>query len=116
MTSDLRIGSENEQDHISLIRNSHFFDSNWYYFENDDVSQTQIDAALHYYYNGWKEHRSPSYYFDNDAYMRDAGLTYSMNINPIVHYILIGTVLGLKLRCLATSHRRWPKAASRDSS
>lgn len=74
--------------YIKLIKESPYFDKDYYLSQNPDVMNNGIDPAVHYYWNGWKEGRNPSFNFDNDRYFKVNHI--SPNINPIVHYTLYG--------------------------
>lgn len=47
-----------------------FFDSDFYLASNIDVRASHIDPLYHYIENGWKEGRSPSRYFDVQAFSK----------------------------------------------
>ena len=57
----------NDKINIDLIKKSNLFSSKYYRFENPEVKK---DPAKHYYYYGYKEGKSPSYEFSNEAYLK----------------------------------------------
>lgn len=77
----------NDKINIDLIKSSNLFSSKYYLFENSEV---KIDPAKHYYYRGFKEGKSPSYDFSNNAYLRMYKDVRNAGINPLVHYLKYG--------------------------
>ena len=76
-----------DQENINLIRNSKYFDEDYYKRENPNING---DACRHYYYYGWKEGRSPSYEFSNNFYLRNYKDVEDAGINPLLHYLKFG--------------------------
>lgn len=72
-----------DSNNIRLIKNSVFFDKEYYLNINKDVSKAGLDPALHYYYDGWREGRNPSLKFDNNLYLEQDD---KIKINPLLHY------------------------------
>lgn len=80
---------------IELIKNSEYFDEEWYSANYPDVKK---NAALHYLAVGWLSGRNPGPKFD--------GITYSLNnpvvsinhINPLLHYEKSGKLLGVNVQ------------------
>ncbi len=77
----------NDKKNIKLIKNSNLFSKKYYIMENPDV---KIDAAKHYYYYGYKEGKSPSYYFSNDSYLKLYKDVEKNGMNPLIHYLKYG--------------------------
>ena len=75
-----------DQENIKLIRNSKYFDEDYYKRENPNIKG---DACRHYYY-GWKEGRSPSYEFSNNFYLKNYKDVEDAGINPLLHYLKFG--------------------------
>lgn len=77
------------------IKNSDFFDEEFYLNLYSDVKNSNIDPIEHYLILGWKEGRYPSLKFDTwsylDAYpdMKESGM------NLLLHYILFGKKEGI---------------------
>ena len=76
-----------DQENINLIRNSKYFDEDYYKRENPNIN---MDACRHYYYYGWKEGRSPSYEFSNNFYLKNYKDVEDAGINPLLHYLKFG--------------------------
>lgn len=76
-----------DDENIEFIRKSKYFDENYYKLENPEVKG---DLCRHYYYYGWKEGKSPSYDFSNDAYLKKYRDVTDAKINPLLHYLKFG--------------------------
>ncbi len=72
-----------------IVKNSPYFDKQYYLEKNPDVASSGVDPIKHYYYSGWKEGRNPSAQFNTDAYI-GANYKFNITINPIVHYMRFG--------------------------
>jgi hypothetical protein len=72
---------------IRRIRNSKYFDNDYYYKNNSDVKVSGIDAATHFYYFGWKENRNPCATFDIAKFIDKYPEIIKLNINPIIYVI-----------------------------
>lgn len=70
-----------EESLIQFIRDSEYFDSDYYLSTNEDVRKANYPAPSHYYQFGWKEGRKPS-----DKKIPDA----PPNVCPILYYEIIG--------------------------
>lgn len=81
------INKYHDKMNIKLIKNSNLMDDDYYKLENPNI---KIDPAKHYYYYGFKEGKSPSYNFSNDAYLKEYSDVKSAMINPLVHYLKYG--------------------------
>lgn len=82
------LGIDNEdKKNIELIRNSQYFDAKYYLKENPEVKG---DPCEHYYYKGWKEGKSPSFYFSNDFYLKNYKDVEDAGLNPLLHYLKFG--------------------------
>ena len=75
---------------MEIIKNSGYFDSEYYCFRYPDISESSIDPIWHYLYYGYKEGRDPSKYFKTTWYIENNPDIRSANINPLVHYLLYG--------------------------
>ncbi|KPP84585.1 MAG: Glycosyltransferase [Rhodobacteraceae bacterium HLUCCO07] len=53
------------------LRDSGFFDGEWYLQQNPDVAEAGVDAAQHFVEYGYSEGRKPSPHFDSPANMND---------------------------------------------
>lgn len=79
---------------IAQIKNSGFFDIEFYVKNNLDVAETKIDPIFHYLNYGWKEGRDPSPHFSTSGYLvmnEDVKLA---GLNPLLHYITNGKAEG----------------------
>jgi len=85
---------ENLQEQISFIRESGFFDANWYLANYPDVAQAKIDPLEHFVKYGWLEDRSPSAEFDVAWYLSEYPDVAMANMNPLLHYIYYGEAEG----------------------
>ena len=75
---------------LQLIKNSEYFDADYYLKENPDVKSAGIDPAEHYLFEGWKEGRNPSVYFDTNFYSTKYEDVGKSNNNPLLHFIEFG--------------------------
>ncbi|WP_291321203.1 hypothetical protein [Desulfonatronospira sp.] len=72
------------------IKESGFFDAQYYIEHNPDVKQSDMDPLTHYMNHGWKEGLNPSAKFNTNKYLEqnpDVSMDY---INPLEHYVLYG--------------------------
>lgn len=76
-----------DQENINLIRNSKYFDEDYYKRENPNIKG---DACSHYYYYGWKDGKSPSYEFSNNFYLKNYKDVEDAGVNPLLHYLKFG--------------------------
>ncbi len=83
---------------VSEIKNSGFFDKEFYLSNNPDVEHSGMDAVEHYVRHGSEEGRQPSLDFDQDYYLsRYLDVRYSQ-MNPLLHYIRFGKSEGRTAR------------------
>jgi hypothetical protein len=78
----------------NLIRNSVFFDKNYYLSSNPDVKTAGIDPAIHYLLFGGKEGRDPGPHFSEREYLSlhpEVGLT---SLTALEHYERYGRTEG----------------------
>ena len=61
--------SLNDVHAINLIRKSKYFDSAYYYKMRPDVLAAGVDAATHYYNQGWREGANPSEKFNTAMFL-----------------------------------------------
>lgn len=69
-----------------LVRDSGYFDSQWYLDQNNDVRLAGIDPLRHFLKNGWREGRSPGPKFATTAYLERHPELLD-GINPLVHFL-----------------------------
>lgn len=75
---------------VQLIRNSKYFDSEYYLNMNPDLKLANIDLVEHYLFHGWKEGRNPSEIFNTNFYLNEYEDVQRSNMNPLIHYIKYG--------------------------
>lgn len=76
-----------DKKNIELIRNSKFFDKEYYLQEKPNVKG---DPCRDYYYFGWKEGKSPNLNFSNDFYLENYKDVRDSGMNPLLHYLKFG--------------------------
>ncbi len=81
--------SNQEQD-IQLIRNSEYFNEEYYLSTNPDVKNKGLDPVNHFYYIGFKEWRNPSEKFDTRYYLETNPAVMRSGVNPLLHFIKFG--------------------------
>lgn len=74
---------------INIIKNSGYFDENFYVSNYPEILNTGMIPVNHYYYFGWKEGRNPSSEFNNNLYI-NANAMLKIEMNPILHYMKYG--------------------------
>lgn len=82
---------------IKIINKSPLFDKTWYLNNNQDVRNSHIDPATHYYKFGWKEGRNPSSHFHTNEYLSLNPDVRDKNICPLVHYEKYGKKEGRRI-------------------
>lgn len=80
----------NNWQQVVAIKDSGLFNSDFYLEKYSDVKATKMDPLVHFCDYGWKEGRNPSVSFDTNYYVS----TYSIDINPLFHYLTIGQANG----------------------
>ncbi len=77
-------------DDLNLIRNSGYFDRDWYLEHYPDVKNSRLDPIKHYYVFGGFEGRDPSSQFDSSTYLETHPEIKNAAINPLVHHLKFG--------------------------
>lgn len=77
-------------DDIKRIRESGFFDENWYLEQYADSKAITDDPIEHYMRIGSLLHRNPSSRFDTSYYLKANPDVVVAGINPLLHYVLYG--------------------------
>lgn len=80
----------NARQYINLIRDSEFFDEEWYSFLYPDIEASGCDSAEHFYNYGYLERRTPSPKYNIYDYVRHYPEVRKSSLNPIVYYLLVG--------------------------
>ncbi|WP_119463803.1 glycoside hydrolase family 99-like domain-containing protein [Vibrio sp. PID23_8] len=86
----------NEEKSIETIYHSGLFSTEWYFESNPDIAEAQVNPLEHYFFNGEKEGRTPSYLFDPTWYLDCNPDVKSSGMAPLEHYILYGEKEGRK--------------------
>lgn len=73
-----------------MLKNSEYFDSEYYLKQNADVAQAKINPLLHYLIIGGKTGRDPSANFSSSYYLNKNSDVKEIGINPLIHYISYG--------------------------
>lgn len=79
---------------IQLLRESPWFDAEWYLAEYADVANAGLDPAEHYLRFGAPEGRDPCADFSTSAYLHDHPELLEANANPLVHFLRSGNAGG----------------------
>lgn len=82
----------NIDEDLNLIRNSGYFNRDWYLEHNPDVKNSRLDPIKHYYLFGGFEGRDPSSQFDSSTYLETHPEIKNAGINPLVHHLKFGKI------------------------
>ncbi len=77
---------------LNLIRNSGYFNRDWYLEHYPDVKNSRLDPMKHYYLFGGFEGRDPGSQFDTSYYLDTHPEIKNAAINPLVHYLKFGKI------------------------
>ena len=91
---------------IDLIRNSEFFDAEWYIKNNPDVEASGMDPALHYATHGHYGNRNPSPYFVNEEYYALHNDVRASKMNPLLHFEKYGRREGRSISLLGDGYHK----------
>ena len=94
---------------IELVRNSEFFDAEWYLENNPDVKASGMDPARHYALHGVRSNRNPSPYFVNEEYYALHNDVRASKMNPLVHYERYGRREGRPISFTEVSNPAFPE-------
>ncbi|MEA1983723.1 MAG: glycosyltransferase, partial [Campylobacterota bacterium] len=84
------VSSKNDDNNYNTIKNSKYFNQDYYLSVNSDVAELGCDPVEHYLKYGYKEERNPSEMFNNDYYIDKYHDIKENDINPLLHYIEYG--------------------------
>lgn len=79
---------------IQMIKESPYFDADYYWRVNADVQARGIAPEIHFYHFGWKEGRNPGPLFDTFYYLSANPDVKERSINPLIHFITSGKAEG----------------------
>lgn len=85
---------------LKLIRDSGFFDRNWYLAKNFDVAKLKIDPLLHYFKEGGYQGRDPGPFFCSNRYLAAYQEVRESGLNPLIHYLKYGQKKGYEAQAL----------------
>jgi glycosyltransferase involved in cell wall biosynthesis len=77
-------------DEVAAIRESRFFDAEYYLDTYPEVAEMGIDPAEHYCRYGWRARKNPSAFFDTGYYLYNYPDIAESGANPLYHYIIHG--------------------------
>ena len=81
--------SEKKSDY-EILKKSKLFNKKYYYENNKEVKDKNIDPIKHFLEKGWKEGKNPSNLFDVNFYLNNNKDVKEAGINPLIHYIKFG--------------------------
>lgn len=84
---------------LATIRNSVFFDAEFYLDANPDVRAAGVDPALHYLVHGGFERRNPGPAFSTRQYLEHNPDVFALRMNALLHYELHGREEGRLAPC-----------------
>lgn len=73
-------------ENADVIRQSAYFDANWYLAANRDVAEKKVDPAIHYLAHGGYERRDPSPRFSSEEYLKMNPDVARTGMNPLFHF------------------------------
>lgn len=79
-----------EKPEIHLIRESKYFNPEYYLRLNPDVGVSGMEPAAHFYHFGWKEGRNPGPEFDTAFYLETYSDIKELGVNPLIHFLRYG--------------------------
>jgi hypothetical protein len=79
-----------ESKELTAIRNSAFFDPEFYLESNPDVRGSGMDAAFHYLVCGGREGRDPGPFFSTRKYLARFPDVAASGVNALAHYEMYG--------------------------
>jgi len=83
-------GRPKERAELTAIRNSAFFDAEFYLDSNPDVRIAGLDAAFHYLTSGGHEGRDPGPFFSTHEYLAKFPDVAASGLNALAHYEMYG--------------------------
>jgi hypothetical protein len=87
---DYLLGRPKEPRELTAIRNSAFFDPEFYLNSNPDVRAAGIDPASHYLGCGGHEGRNPGPFFSTGEYLAKFPDVAASGLNALAHYEIFG--------------------------
>ena len=87
---------------LRVIRDSSFFDAEWYLDRYPDIAQSDSDPLEHFLIFGGAERRNPSTHFDTAKYLQLHPDVKQTGLNPLLHYELHGREEGRSIAAVAS--------------
>ncbi len=84
------MGRFSEKPEIILIRQSKYFNSEYYLRLNPDVGASGMEPEAHFFHFGWKEGRNPGPEFDTVFYLETYEDVKKQGVNPLIHFLQNG--------------------------
>jgi O-antigen biosynthesis protein len=81
---------QKERKELTAVRNSAFFDPDFYLNSNPDVRASGMDAAVHYLDCGGREGRDPGPFFSTHEYLVRFPDIAASGLNALAHYEMYG--------------------------
>lgn len=75
---------------LDVIRNSKWFDADWYAAKYPDVRESGVSPEVHFLTKGAADARKPSGDFDTAYYIKQNPDVVAAKQNPLIHFILYG--------------------------
>ncbi len=100
---DGALAASHDDDHAlaserKLVRESGFFDADYYLEANPDVAASGAEPLEHFLSQGWREGRDPGERFSVNAYIDRYPDVGHAGLNPLVHYLSFGLREGRSYR------------------
>jgi len=89
-----RAGMRNKGEDARALRQSTWFDAEWYLENYPDVAAAGIDPVIHYLEHGALEGRDPGPRFSTTYYLGANADVAAAGMNPLLHFLLHGLVEG----------------------
>ena len=80
------IQKKRERNNLQLIKQSKYFDPQWYLSTYRDVANARVDPAYHYLIHGAQELRDPGPEFSTNWYIQQNPEVKKLGINPLLHF------------------------------
>jgi predicted HAD superfamily hydrolase/glycosyltransferase involved in cell wall biosynthesis len=82
--------ANNDSDDEKIVRDSGFFDSDFYLSSYPEVKKIKFDPIRHYCRFGWIDYKNPNSEFTTEYYLSKYSDVCSSGMNPFVHWIKYG--------------------------
>ncbi len=89
--------SQSDSSLISLVRDSGYFDSEWYVSKHPEVEASGMDALNYFCSHGLKENHDPGPRFSSEAYRTKYGDVARSGMPAFLHFVIHGRAEGRKI-------------------